>query len=210
MKQSMISFGMAFVAVSLLVGCGKKKEVKMEKSTTMEMRDDSMLMGAPEESYIFDENFEDVDQFAFVDAENQGVGSLDSNASDILAYSLDQGNEGNFNKVYFDFNSDKLRSDQQAAMHENIEAAKELASQGKNIEIRAYRCQMGDSVYNMALSQRSANVIKKEMIHHGIPETKVVALGCGQENPVVSSNANDRVARIKELAPNRRVEIGTL
>jgi outer membrane protein OmpA-like peptidoglycan-associated protein len=208
MKQSMISLGTALVALTLVTGCGKKKSIQVEK--TMEMTKESV---APENSYVFDDNIENADQFAFGDTEGDSTLKrveqypTEPGMDDEFALLEDGDERAHFNKVHFDFNSDKIRNDQQEAMHKNIEKAKEAVAQGKNVEVRAYRCQMGDPVYNVALSQRSANNIKKEMVAHGVPENKIIALGCGQEKPLVASNALDRSTRIEQLSPNRRVEI---
>ena len=52
--------------------------------------------------------------------------------------------------------------------------------------------------------------MKKRFVAAGIPADKVVARGMGQERPVVWSDATERLQRIRELSPNRRVEISLL
>ncbi len=57
------------------------------------------------------------------------------------------------------------------------------------------------------MSERRAQVIKKEMIENGIPSDKIKTIGYGQEIPVVLADTQDKQELVKVLAPNRRAEI---
>lgn len=233
MKQSLHSLGIAFVALSLMVGCkGMKKKHKIERMEEMEIMQDMQDMDmdmnlaniAPEDldDSFFDESA-NLDQFAFmnenmseVENKNEMASSEETlaqgeevKAEDYLSWAPEVNAQENaqFQPIQFAYNSSKIADDQRTALQENIERARQAIELGKNIEIRAYRDQLGEAVRNMRLSQEAANAVKNEMIAQGIPEDKIIALGCGQENPVVTANAVERTAQIRELAPNRRVEI---
>lgn len=237
MKQSLHSLGVAFVALSLMVGCkGMKKKHRVERMDEMEIMQDmedmqrmedmdmNLAKIAPEDldDSFFDESAT-LDQFAFmnenmneIENKNEMTSSEETlaqgeevKAEDYLSWAPEVNAQENaqFQPIQFAYNSSKISDDQRATLQENIERARQAIELGKNIEIRAYRDQLGEAVRNMRLSQEAANAVKNEMIAQGIPEDKIIALGCGQENPVVTANAIERTAQIRELAPNRRVEI---
>lgn len=172
MKQSMISLGAAFVVVSLLVGCGKKEEEKIEKHPEQLIEEARLEQLTPEEAYVFDDEFADFDefnrQFAFVDEEDQTNVSEQESANVAFADDSEDGKVVKFQNIQFSFNSDTLRNDQLEVLHKDIEEAKEAVEDGKSIEIHGHRCQMGEATFNMALAQRSANKIKKVMVEHGV------------------------------------------
>jgi len=212
----MISLGTAFVVVSLLVGCGKKKEEKVEKRPDRLMEEAQFDQMSPEEAMLFDEDFKDfeefADQFAFLDeGEDQTSMGSDSAVDAKFAFADDEVEDvsSKFQNIQFGFNSDALSKNQLEVLHKNIEEAQEAIEEGKNIEVHAYRCPMGEATFNMALSQRTANNVKKAMVEHGIPAERITAMGDGQENPVVADDdpTCNRTERIKRLAPNRRAVI---
>ncbi|MBD3232056.1 OmpA family protein [Candidatus Dependentiae bacterium] len=114
---------------------------------------------------------------------------------------------GIFKTVYFDINKNDVRQDQKESIQENIQTAKEIVDKGKNIVIQGHCCQLGPDAYNLTLSEKRANAIKKEMVKNGIPEDKIKTIGCGKEMPVVWSDSPTKQEKVKELAPNRRSEI---
>ena len=212
MKQTMVSLGTALVVVSLMVGCGKKKEEKIEKHPERLMEEARLDEMTPEEAYVFDDKFQDFEefsqQFAF-DDEDQTSALPEENEVVALADDSEEDGIVKFQNVQFNFSSDTLRKDQLEVLHQNIEEAKEAIKEGKTIEVHGYRCQMGDGVFNMPLSQRAANNVRNTMIEHGVPAGKIVAIGDGQENPIVEDDkpTSDRNERIKRLSKNRRVQI---
>jgi outer membrane protein OmpA-like peptidoglycan-associated protein len=109
--------------------------------------------------------------------------------------------------MYFDFDRNNIREDQQTVLHKNVNLAKEAVDKGKDIVIGAHCCQVGADSYNLALSERRANAIKEEMVKKGIPKERIKTIGYGKELPVVWTDKTERNEIIKELAPNRRGEI---
>jgi len=112
-----------------------------------------------------------------------------------------------FKTVYFDLNGNEIRKDQKTSLKENIEKAKAAADEGRKIVVQGHCCQLGSPGYNIPLSERRANAIKKEMVKNGVPENSIKIVGCGQEMPVVWSDNPNKEEKIKELTENRRSEI---
>jgi OmpA-OmpF porin, OOP family len=77
----------------------------------------------------------------------------------------------------------------------------------KNVAITGYTDRLGSAVYNLRLSQRRADAVKMYLTQKGIADSRLVALGKGEENPVVQCNDKKQATLIECLAPNRRVEV---
>lgn len=112
-----------------------------------------------------------------------------------------------FDRVQFDINGNKIKKDQKVVVENDIKKAKQAVEQGKEIVISGHTCQLGSASYNLALSQRRADAVKKEMIASGIPAEKIKTVGYGYESPLVWTDKEEREAKIAELAPNRRAEV---
>ncbi|MBS1988206.1 OmpA family protein [Candidatus Dependentiae bacterium] len=112
-----------------------------------------------------------------------------------------------FKTVHFDLNRNEIRPDQAPIVKEDIKLAQQAVLEGKDVVVQGHSCQLGPDSYNLALSQRRAEAIKKEMTAHGVDSKHIKTVGCGNEMPIVWSDARDKKALINELAPNRRAEI---
>ncbi|HET6402429.1 MAG TPA: OmpA family protein [Candidatus Kapabacteria bacterium] len=69
-----------------------------------------------------------------------------------------------------------------------------------SVEIAGYTDSVGSGAYNLDLSQRRANAVRKYLIDHGIQKSRVTAHGYGKESPI-ADNGTDA-----GRAENRRVE----
>jgi OmpA-OmpF porin, OOP family len=77
----------------------------------------------------------------------------------------------------------------------------------KNVSITGYTDRLGSAIYNIRLSQRRADAVKAYLMQKGIADTRLVAMGKGETNPVVQCN-DRKLSALKDcLAPNRRVEV---
>ena len=132
---------------------------------------------------------------------------IDENESDHQLLAFNENENLNFKRVQFDFNLNDIRKDQKKVVKEDCKLAKKVSAEGKNIVVHGHTCQMGAASFNLALSQKRAEAVKKEMAKNGIPEENIKTVGYGFESPLVWSDKTERLAKIKELAPNRRAEV---
>lgn len=96
------------------------------------------------------------------------------------------------------------------AQHSKLDAIADALNKDttvKNVAITGYTDRLGSAVYNLRLSQRRADAVKMYLSQKGIADSRLVALGKGEENPVVQCNEKKQATLIECLAPNRRVEI---
>lgn len=174
---------------------------------TMELEANEVL---PTDSYEVAE-FDRVNNEATLTtaALNELVASVDELERDMMSEAIELGDADSivFKTVHFDLNKNELRADQKSVLEEDIKLAQQAVEEGKDVVVQGHCCQLGPDSYNLALSQRRAEAIKKEMVSRGVDAKHVKTIGCGNEMPVVWSDAKDKKALINELAPNRRAEI---
>ena len=75
------------------------------------------------------------------------------------------------------------------------------------VHIAGYTDQIGNDEYNLKLSQRRGDSVKKELIAQGLPEERIRVTAHGSADPIVTCPGLAGAARIRCLAPNRRVEV---
>lgn len=211
---------------SLLVvaGCGKKtektvlkemnnkttavqhKEIPEYPSEREEMTDDTYAI----EDFDF-EGLDDEKEPAELARNTSKKASATQDAElDELLLAEAQGAEASefgFKRVQFDFNKNDIRKDQKTTVREDVKLAKQAVAEGKEVVVQGHTCQIGSAGYNLALSQRRAEAVKKEMVKNGVPGEAVKTVGYGYESPLVWSDKTDRAEKIKELAANRRAEV---
>ncbi len=225
--KSLNKLGLACLVVTLFAvgGCGKKKESSKESTKKIASAD----LGENSENLLDDK---DIANFAFVDDETipmvedkKQTAANEKKADDKLVALVDEDEfevdedstlpedeavapkASAFKTVYFDFNKNNIRKDQQTAVNSDIERAQEAVKQGKKVVIEGHCDQIGSATYNLALSQRRAEAVKKQMAQRGLDQNKIKTIGLGYERPVVWSDAKSRSTLIKELALNRRAEV---
>jgi len=215
---------LALALVVVFAGCGKKKE--HPKGKELVANTDIPVMSEENERFV---DNGDVSDFAFVDDENEG----DKNGGDKLAEAapvattqpefawVDNENSEEakpetdeadaksfeFKTVNFTLNKNEIRNDQVDKIEHDSEVAKTAVEKGKKVVVQGHCCQLGSYSYNMALSQRRADAIKKEMVKRGVVESSIKTVGYGSEMPLVWSDKTDRKSLIDELAVNRRAEV---
>lgn len=214
---------LALALIVVFAGCGKKKCDKAKNSQveeTKQVADNSDIPVLSQETENLVDSG-DVSDFAFVDdadenkklSEVKEVAPVTTNQQEYALVDNDSDeeegveNEVSLKAINFDLNKNGIRHDQLASLEKDCEAAKAVIEDGKKVIVQGHCCQLGSYSYNMALSQRRADVVKQEMAKRGIPSDSIKTVGCGNEMPLVWSNKTDRASLIKELAPNRRAEI---
>jgi outer membrane protein OmpA-like peptidoglycan-associated protein len=223
-------FLLSLVLVVLVSGCGKKK-CASDKSKGKELVENTDIPTMSEENEKFVDN-EGLSDFAFVDDEEV---SPDSEKGDKLAEAAPVAtgqpefawveNDGpaeeeeatvpseetekafDFKTVNFTLNKNNIRTDQVKNIEHDCQVAKSAMENGKKVVVQGHCCQLGAYSYNMALSQRRADTIKKELVKRGVKEDVIKTVGYGSELPLVWSDKTDRKSLVEELAVNRRAEI---
>lgn len=87
--------------------------------------------------------------------------------------------------VYFDYDSNSVRPDQQATLDENARTLKALFGefpQGRII-IEGHCDERGSSEYNLALGDRRAQTIVEYLGQQGVPLGRIMLVGYGEEMP---------------------------
>ncbi len=100
--------------------------------------------------------------------------------------------------VQFAFDSSKINDESAAVLDE---VAQMLMSSPRNVEIGGHTCNIGTDAYNMGLSQRRADAVKKYLASKGVPAASMTAVGYGESQP----KFDNRTEEGRRL--NRRAEI---
>ena len=186
-------------------GCGKKKkgiEIKKHTSTHVD------IPVADEGIRHFFE--EDINEFTLDEA---GLANKIDAASDEFAWeNIDQAGQ-NFKVVYFDFDRFAIKEDQQGAVEYDFAKIKnsldEAAKKNVNpvVVIEGHACHSaGSAVYNLAISEKRAKVLRDELVAHGIAPEHIKIVGRGKEVPAIVNGKVVTGDRSAQWA-NRRDEV---
>ena len=66
---------------------------------------------------------------------------------------------------------------------------------------------LGSDAYNLALSQRRAETVRRYLVDQGVPAANISAAGMGESQPVVQCTDTARAALVACLQSNRRVDV---
>jgi peptidoglycan-associated lipoprotein len=99
--------------------------------------------------------------------------------------------------IYFDFNENSIRLDQEGVLTRNAACLKERLG---SYVVEGHCDERGSDEYNLALSQRRAAAIVRIYQQHGVTKGMLSTLGYGEEKPICV-DANDACRQ-----QNRRVE----
>lgn len=101
--------------------------------------------------------------------------------------------------VYFDYDSYIVKSEFAPVVEAH---AKYLATnKGRKIIIQGNTDERGGAEYNLALGQKRAEAVRKQLSTLGVPETQMEAVSFGKEKP--KANGSDEAS----WAENRRADI---
>ncbi len=103
-----------------------------------------------------------------------------------------------FDNLYFEFDSDKLKSMSFPALDEVVEML--LDNPDLHISVNGHTCSLGSDAYNQKLSERRARAVTRYLEDHGVDASRLEYHGYGETMPIAS---NDTEAG-REI--NRRVE----
>lgn len=162
-----------------LTGCLCKKK----KKTTTKLTYSEVALKKNKKSRRHRDS-QDVEQYA-----------VDGEAADLRLASAD----GTFQKVYFDFDRTSIRPDQRAAVDYDAKLARQAttAADSAVVVIGKADAKYLNPAYNVAVSQKRAEVMKQEFALAGVARDKVKALGVGDtqlEVPVAGAEPLNRCA----------------
>ena len=101
--------------------------------------------------------------------------------------------------VLFEFNSDQLQEEAKASLQLLVDYLKRPPG-FTTLTIEGHTDSVGSAAYNLDLSQRRANTVRKTLVSMGLPTAKVKSAGFGESRPI-ADNGN-----FQGRAMNRRVE----
>jgi peptidoglycan-associated lipoprotein len=101
--------------------------------------------------------------------------------------------------VYFDLDSDGIRSDQRATLKNNADAIARH-TEWRTITVEGHCDERGSEEYNLALGDRRASAAKRYLENLGVASGKLVTVSLGESQPAVAGH--DESAWSK----NRRAE----
>ncbi len=102
-------------------------------------------------------------------------------------------------RINFEFDSNKLNSPDKKALARLLDQLN--AHPSVKVSLTGYADSSGPDAYNLKLSKRRAQSVKKYLIANGINEGRLICSGKGELNPVASNKTKEGRAQ------NRRVEI---
>ncbi|WP_298223813.1 OmpA family protein [Flavobacterium sp.] len=104
-------------------------------------------------------------------------------------------------KIFFENNSDKLKV---ASLSQLDELAKILTKyEGANLVIEGHTDSNGSDAFNINLSQKRTESVKRYLVSKGIAESRLTGIGKGEAEPIADNK------KALGRAKNRRVELKT-
>lgn len=101
--------------------------------------------------------------------------------------------------VFFDFDSNAIRADQQARVSQHAEFLK--ANPGQQAQIQGNTDARGSREYNLALGQRRAESVKNALEVLGVKGEQLEAVSYGKEKPRAEGSS------AADFAENRRADV---
>jgi outer membrane protein OmpA-like peptidoglycan-associated protein len=118
-------------------------------------------------------------------------------ASSTVTIEVIPGEEIDFEDVYFDFDSYKLRGADMPALERALTALKEHPEM--QLEIEGHTCNIGTQEYNLALGERRSNSVRNYLVQRGIDPTRLTTVSYGEERPA-HDNAQESTRRLNRRA----------
>ena len=106
--------------------------------------------------------------------------------------------------AHFDFNRAELSERGRAELDAWL---KQPLPKGKSLRVTGHADRLGSTAYNLKLSDRRAETVKKYLVGKGVEASAVQVVAKGESQPVKHCKGGASKTTIACLAPNRRVEI---
>ncbi|MEW6600674.1 MAG: OmpA family protein [Nitrospirota bacterium] len=106
--------------------------------------------------------------------------------------------------LYFDFDVALLTGESERQLEELHAALQDDELRSYKFLLAGHTCSIGSDAYNQKLSERRAEAVKKWLVGHGHPLSRLETMGFGEERPYADNGTEEG----RKL--NRRVEIKTI
>ena len=116
---------------------------------------------------------------------------------------IDRGESVVLKNIYFEFDSADLTEDSEEGI--NIILNFLNNNPDVNILLEGHTDNVGSEEYNMALSERRAESVKKALVNKGVSSERIKAKGCGSTQPLLPNKFDDELNFL-----NRRVTMSVL
>ncbi|MGB1563890.1 MAG: OmpA family protein [Sinimarinibacterium flocculans] len=101
--------------------------------------------------------------------------------------------------VNFEFDSDRLTPEARLILNDVAGTLKAYPS--VNVDVEGHTDWIGTEAYNLGLSERRANAVKRYLVDQGVPAGRMHPVGYGESQPVADNETEDG------RGENRRVEL---
>lgn len=91
--------------------------------------------------------------------------------------------------VYFEYDSDAIRADAQAALEKKVPLL--AANPAVKLQIAGHCDNRGTDEYNLALGRRRAEMVKRFLTDRGIDASRIETISFGAERPAVQGEGED-------------------
>lgn len=135
------------------------------------------------------------DDLTTTETTTTGDGLPDMNLENLL---FEPGSQYGLQTIYFDYDSNALRSDAMAVLRDNAEKIKKVPD--VVIQLAGHCDERGTQEYNLALGERRALAVRQYLIQMGISGDRLITISYGKEFPAVLGSDESAWAK------NRRVE----
>ncbi len=105
-------------------------------------------------------------------------------------------------QIYFDYDSDELRSDARATLDDKLRVLN--GNPTARIRIQGHTDERGSDQYNLALGRRRADQAKRYLSDRGVDASRIETISFGRERPAASGSSEEAWAQ------NRRGEFEIL
>ena len=105
----------------------------------------------------------------------------------------DSGNAMGMQTIHFPYDSFEIVGENREALKNNIEILKN--NPAVNIQIEGHCDERGGSQYNLALGEKRANSVKRQVTAGGIGASRVTIISMGKEHPIAQGSGEDAWAK---------------
>ncbi len=108
---------------------------------------------------------------------------------------------GQVRDVYFDYNKDDLRDDQQATLQADATALKQIfaAHPDFTVVVEGNCDERGSAEYNLSLGDRRSSKTKDTLVAMGVPGDKLRTISYGKERPVCTDQTEECYQRNRHV-----------